>query len=93
MQAFFQTYPDGIANVRLLINSNLTKSDENKEVLKKFDQMLRSYHDAFSKSYSDHSYNFDAFLNGELKTLISVLIKNNYIKDVLLSKKLRELLK
>lgn len=91
-QFFFQSCPDGISNIRKKINSSIARDNDNKEVLEKFDQMLRAYHEAFSKSYSDHTDSYNSFLNGELKTLILALIKLYYIKDISLSMKLRELL-
>lgn len=90
---FLKRQPNGIANIRVTINSILDKSEDNdKEVLNKFDRVLRSYDEAFSKGYSDYSDNFNSFLDGDLKELILVLIKYNYIEDTEFKSQLRELL-
>lgn len=88
-----QMQPNGIANIRKKINSYISQGNaSNVEILQSFDKVLRSYSDAFSKSYSDHTDHLNSFLGKDLKEFVLVLINNNYIGNTELKDELEGLL-
>lgn len=90
---FLGHQPNGKVNIRLEINFKLNELMNNeKDVLNKFQSILRTYDEAFSKTYSDYTDNFNSFLNVEFKALILVLIKYDYFQNHVLKSKLKELL-
>lgn len=69
---YLQNKPNGIQNVRSSVNRKMKdiSDEEDIQVLKALNSMLREYNDAFSKSYSDHTDTFNRFFNRELRDLL-----------------------
>jgi hypothetical protein len=81
-------------NLRILINSkkdNFAKN-EDKDVLSKYNSLLRTYHESFSKSYSDHTDVFNKFLDLELRDLVLSISKHSSLSTNIQVKELRELI-
>lgn len=66
----------------ILTKINEITADEDKKVLLAFNYMLREYEETFSKTYADHSRNFQNFINKELRDLtIALITHSSYIND------------
>ncbi|WNQ12068.1 hypothetical protein MJA45_03120 [Paenibacillus aurantius] len=90
---YFKTKPNGHANIRATINSNLESFNEkeDKNVLRSLNAILRVYGSVFSKSYSDHDTDYEEFLKNELKAFSKALTEHTLFKDDVNAKKIREL--
>jgi hypothetical protein len=82
-QHYFQRRPNGVENIRTLINSSIVNftNAEDKAVLKNLNKLLREYKEAFSSGYSDHKDTFEYFIKNELKCLTSSIIHHSCLED------------
>lgn len=76
---YLNSRPNSAWNIResILNKINQTTSDEDKDILRAFNNLLRDYDETFSKSYSDHSESIHGFINNELRILTIALIKHS----------------